>query len=83
MRKDSNDFFNRMLDSLIKSGDIALALHFQHKLMQQKYNEELERERLVEEVTQRVLSRISTEADVTKAVMQIRELNNEINNLGK
>lgn len=46
---------------------------------QKKFMESREREKLIEEITQRVLSQISAKVDVNDAIKQIRTLREEIN----
>lgn len=51
--------------------------------MKQSILEGQEREQLIEEITQRVLSRISVSIDAADVIKQIDEINEHIHKLGR
>jgi hypothetical protein len=52
-------------------------------MMLDKYNRKREREQLKQEIIREVLDHISVTVDITEAVSNIRELQDEIDKLGK
>lgn len=83
MAKMSNGFYQAVLNALVKSGDAALTLAFQHEMIHQRLLDQQEREQLIEETASRVIDRIRGTVDVTDIVNQIDELNKAIDRLGK
>ena len=79
----NKDSFVRFMDAIGKTGDIALAYAFQKDMMRQEFLERQERERLIEEIAERVLSRISITVDAQEIFDSIDDLNNRINALGQ
>lgn len=75
--------FNSLLKIIAKTGDAALMLQFQHDILYQQFQERKEREKMIEEITERVLSQISATVDVSEIIDQIEELRRIINDLGK
>ena len=64
-------------NAIQKSGDIALAYAFQREEMRRNLLSGEEREQLIEEITERVLSRIHLTLDITA----LRNANKEIDDL--
>jgi hypothetical protein len=52
-------------------------------MMIDEYNRKREREQLKQEIIREVLAQISVTIDITEAVSNIKELQDEINKLGK
>ena len=61
--------------------DVNERLDIQHKMMLQEYYARQEREQLIEEITKRVLERISVRADTQMAKADVKELEQVIDNL--
>ncbi len=57
--------FYRFTDAMQKTGDIMLAYAFQKEQIKRELLEGRERERLIEDVTECVLSRLSMTIDIT------------------
>ena len=74
---------DNILSALQKSGDITLAYLFQKEMAKQRFFEQEEYNRLVEDVTQRVIENIKATVDLTDVFMQIEDLRQAINSLGR
>ena len=61
--------------------DVNDRLNIQHRMMLNELNARQERERMIEEITERVLQRISIRADTQKAKADVKELGQVIDNL--
>ena len=61
--------------------DVNERLEIQHRMMLNELNARQERERLIEEITERVLQRISVRADTQTAKANVEELGQVIENL--
>lgn len=83
MRNSKDDFFYQFINALQKSGDYALAMAFQKHMIMQEINAKQEHERLVKEVTDEVLSRISATVNASEVFDAIDGLNEKLNSLGK
>lgn len=77
---DRND---TLLQELISQGKTAQALQYQKEQWLKQLNEEREKEKLVDEITKRVIQNMSVNVDVSNAIMQIEKLNNAIKSIGK
>ena len=75
--------FERSLQALEKTGDITLRLYFQKQMMLDNLIERKEREELVDDVAERVLSRISATVDAEEVFKEIDELNKKIDSLNR
>ena len=73
--------FNTLQKLIEKSEDINLMYQFQHDIINYEIQQRRERERMIEEITQKVLSRISTTIDTSKAIDNIKELKKIIDDL--
>ena len=78
-----NNIFNTLLRAIEKTGDTMLAYQFQKDMMYDEIRQRAEREKMIEEIAQRVLSRISATVDVSEIIKSIDDLNDRINRLGK
>lgn len=83
MRQQNNDMFSILLNAFVKSGDAALALQFQHAMFKELWLKSQERDKLVEDTADRVISKLSISIDATDIIDKIEELDKEINKLGK
>ena len=72
----------QMIKALNATGQHTLAMHYNHKRAYDNLLWQDERNRLVEEITQEVLSRISATVYVSDIVDKIKELDDAINSLG-
>lgn len=72
---DRQKFVFNMID------DVNERLDIQHRMMLNELNARQERERLIEEITERVLQHISVRADTQKAKVNVEELGQVIDNL--
>lgn len=61
--------FNTLQKLIEKSEDINLMYQFQHDIINYEIQQRRERERMIEEITQKVLSRISTTIDTSKPLI--------------
>ena len=61
--------------------DVNERLDIQHRMMLNELNARQERERMIEEITERVLQRISVRADTQKAKANVEKLGQVIDNL--
>lgn len=73
----------RYLLAMQNTGDIMLRWQFQKDMMKQSLYERQEREQLVNDVANEVLSRISATVDVSEIFDAIDGLNDKINGLGR
>ena len=78
-----NDFFNHFTNGMESELQAQMRLYFTHQMMLDKYNRKREREQLKQEIIREVLAHISATVDITEAVSNIRELQDEIDKLGK
>lgn len=73
--------FDRQKFVFNMTDDVNERLEIQHRMMLNELNARQERERMIEEITERVLQRISISADFQKALMEIKELKQAIDGL--
>lgn len=73
--------FDRQKFVFNMTDDVNERLDIQHKMFMQELNAQREREQLIDEITERVLQRISVSADFQKALMEIKELKQAIDSL--
>ena len=73
--------FDRQKFVFNMTDDVNERLDIQHRMMLNELNARQERERLIEEITERVLQRISVRADTQKAKANVEELGHVIDNL--
>ena len=73
----------RYKEACAYSDNVNEQLEYQRRKIIEEYNKRKDEKRLIETITNRVLERISAEIDISKAVKEIKELKNAIDNLGK
>lgn len=73
--------FDRQKFVFNMTDDVNERLDIQHRMMLNELNARQERERMIEEITERVLQRISVRADTQKAKANVEELGQVIDNL--
>ena len=71
--------FERMIEATEKTGDIMLRYQYQKNMMKGSLLSDYE----IDRIADKVLSRIAVKTDIMQAIMNIKELENTINNLGK
>lgn len=73
--------FDRQKFVFNMTDDVNERLEIQRRMMLNELNAQQERERMIEEITERVLQRISVRADTQKAKADVKELGQVIDNL--
>ena len=73
--------FDRQKFVFNMTDDVNERLDIQHRMMLNELNARQERERMIDEITERVLQRISVRADTQKAKADVKELGQVIDNL--
>ena len=73
--------FDRQKFVFDMTDDVNERLDIQHRMMLNELNARQERERMIEEITERVLQRISVQADTQQAKKEIKALEQVIDNL--
>ena len=79
----SKGFFERYIEAAERTGDIMLSYFFQKEAIRQQLFSSQEREQLVNDITERVLSRISVTVDASEIFDAIDGLNEKIESLGR
>lgn len=79
----TNDMYNILSQLARERQNPYLILQLAHQSTTEQYKENQEREQLIKDITAEVLSHISVSVDTKDAIMQIKELNDAINSLGK
>ena len=79
----NKQLFDRFLDALGDKIDFSLRLQLQHEMMMQDYRSQQEREKLIEDTAERVLSRLSATVDVSDIIKRIDELDKALDSLFK
>ena len=77
------DVFERFLEAAANTGDIMLRLHYQHRMMYQKYKQQMDLERIKKEIADDVLARISVTVDAAEVVKQIDDVRHALEKLKK
>ena len=75
--------FERYLDAMQNTGDIMLRWQYQKDMMKQSILDRQERERLIEDVADRVLARISITVDAEDVINAIEDIQSRLDRLGK
>ena len=70
--------FERYLEAMTKSADIALQYQFQKDMIKQN----LLSDREIDVIAERVIQRLNISVDASDIINAIDDLNNRINNLG-
>ena len=82
MRRNK-DFFLTFTSGMEKDLQAQMRLYFTRQMMLDEYNRKREREQLKKEIISEILSQISVSVDITEAVSNIKELQDEINKIVK
>lgn len=75
--------FERYLDAMQNTGDIMLRWQYQKDMMKQSILDRQERERLIDDVADRVLARISITVDAEDVINAIEDIQSRLDRLGK
>lgn len=75
--------FERYLEAAQNTTDVALRLYYQKAMIKQALWEKQEREQLVKEITNEVLSNISATVDASEIFDKIDGLNEKLESLGR
>lgn len=78
-----NLLINKLLDAIDKDQNPNFRLSVYDSIHQLEFQIAREREKMVDEIVNEVLSRLSISADTTEAIQKIEQLSNSIQNLGK
>ena len=73
--------FDRQKFVFNMTDDVNERLDIQHRMIMNELNARQERERMIEEITERVLQRISVRADTQQAKKEVKGLEQVIDNL--
>ena len=75
--------FDRYIEAMQNTGDIMLRWQYQKDMMKQSILDRQERERLIEDVADRVLARISITVDAEDIINAIEDIQSRLDRLGK
>ena len=81
--KNNYDPLEQALMTLAKTGSETVLYTIQKELIKKQFFDEREKEKMIEEITNRVLSRIYLKLDTSDAKKELAELKKEIENLIK
>ena len=79
--KNNYDPLEQALMTLAKTGSETVLYTIQKELIKKQFFDEREKEKLIDEITNRVLSRIYLKLDTSDAKKELSELKKEIENL--
>ena len=79
----NKSMFQRYVEAAQKTGDIMLRWQYQKDMMKQSILDREERERLIEDVADRVLARISITVDAEDVINAIEDIQRRLDRLGK
>ena len=79
----NKSMFQRYVEAAQKTGDIMLRWQYQKDMMKQSILDREERERLIEDVANRVLARISITVDAEDVINAIKDIQSRLDRLGK
>lgn len=79
--KKEYDPIEQALMTLAKTGSETVLYTIQKELIKKQFFDEREKEKLIDEITNRVLSRIHLTLDTSDAKKELSELKKEIENL--
>ena len=79
----NKSMFQRYVEAAQKTGDIMLRWQYQKDMMKQSILDRQERERLIEDVADRVLARISITVDAEDVINAIEDIQRRLDRLGK
>ena len=83
MKMRNKSMFQRYVEAMQNTGDIMLRWQYQKDMMKQSILERQERERLIEDVADRVLARISITVDAEDVINAIEDIQSRLDRLGK
>ena len=79
--KNNYDPLEQALMTLAKTGSETVLYTIQKELIKKQFFDEREKEKMIDEITNRVLSRIYLKLDTSDAKKELSELKKEIENL--
>ena len=79
----NKSMFQRYVEAAQKTGDIMLRWQYQKDMMKQSILDRQERERLIEDVADRVLARLSITVDAEDVINAIEDIQRRLDRLGK
>ena len=79
----NKSMLERYLEAMQNTGDIMLRWQYQKDMMKQSILDRQERERLIEDVADRVLARISITVDAEDVINAIEDIQSRLDRLGK
>ena len=79
--KNNYDPLEQALMTLAKTGSETVLYTIQKELIKKQFFDEREKEKMIDEITNRVLSRIYLKLDTSDAKKELTELKKEIENL--
>lgn len=79
--KNNYDPLEQALMTLAKTGSETVLYTIQKELIKKQFFDEREKEKMIDEITNRVLSRIHLTLDTSDAKKELSELKKEIENL--
>ena len=79
----NKSMFERYVEAVQNTGDIMLRWQYQKDMMKQSILDRQERERLIEDVADRVLARISITVDAEDVINSIEDIQSRLDRLGK
>ena len=83
MKMRNKSMFQRYVEAMQNTGDIMLRWQYQKDMMKQSILDRQERERLIEDVADRVLARISITVDAEDVINAIEDIQSRLDRLGK
>ena len=79
----NKSMFERYVEAMQNTGDIMLRWQYQKDMMKQSILDRQERERLIDDVADRVLARISITVDAEDVINAIEDIQSRLDRLGK
>lgn len=79
----NKSMFERYVEAMQNTGDIMLRWQYQKDMMKQSILDRQERERLIDDVADRVLARISITVDAEDVINAIEDIQRRLDRLGK
>lgn len=81
--KEQFDPLEQILMTAAKTVDKSLLYALQKEMMKKEIFDKREKEQMIDEITNRVLSRISLSLDTSEAIEKTKQLKKELENLTK
>ena len=79
----NKSMFERYVEAMQKTGDLMPRWQYQKDMMKQSILDRQERERLIEDVADRVLARLSITVDAEDVINAIEDIQRRLDRLGK